>query len=455
MLQLASVPQSARVPPHSIEAERICLGSVLITQELFDVVAQLQVDDFFLPAHREIFESMLELKRRGREIEVIGLIDELKARGMLPRLESGETYLLTLADSVPSTTNVAYYVRMVGDRSMQRRLIVAAAQITSAAYGEIHDVGELLADARQKITAIEADGRSAGPTRIGDDLPATLTSIENRATNPGGYFVTTGIRAFDEEIGGLRGGNLIVVATRPGMGKSAWVLDVLINGARMPVSVPSLLFSMEMNRVEIHERTLAKDASVNGRKLVTGVLSSEEWTKVDASAQRIGKMPIWLDTRTLTAQRICSEARRWRAQQKAKRAIIAIDYLGLVQSDDHDERNRAQEIAVMTRAFKQLANELDDPVFLLAQLNREVIKTTRRPQISDLRDSGSIEQDANTVIFPWWDSQPPAIGRHPAVLIVGKNRGGPIGEVAVDWLPEFIRFEDTVENQDRQRSFNA
>jgi len=448
---------SNRIPPHSIEAERATLGSVLIKPSSLDEISDLKVNDFFLPAHREIYEAMLDLDRRRRPIEIVELAEELKARNMLGRLDGGETYLLTLANAVTIGDQARHFAGIVAKKAQQRRLIQACAELSSSAYGDVYDPLELLAEARQKITQIEADGQGGGPVKIGEHLQATLASIESRAQNPGGYFVKTGIRAFDEEIGGLRGGNLIVIATRPGMGKSAWLLDILLHGAS--TGVPSLLFSMEMNEEEIHERTLAKHASVNGRKIVAGKLSADDWARVDASAAQIVNMPIWLDTRYLSAQRICSEARRWRAQLKAKRAIIAIDYLGLVQSSDKDERNRAQELGAMTRAFKQLAGELNDPVFLLAQLNRENVKAGRKPQVSDLRDSGAIEQDANTVIFPWWEGTPPAFSakddeprRHPAMLIVGKNRGGPTGEVEVDWIPEFIRFEDTIENQDRQRS---
>lgn len=458
MAAVAHIAPAPRVPPHSIEAEKATLGSVLLKPSALDEIADLAVDDFFLPAHREIFEAMLELDRRGRPIEIVQLTDELRARGMLPRLEGGETYLLALANSVSLGDQARHFASIVAKKAQLRRLIQACAEISAGAYSDPYDTQELLAEARQKVSRIECDGTGGGPIHIGQNLDATLASMENRATDPAGYFVTTGLRAFDDQIGGMRGGNLIVIATRPGMGKSAWMLDILMHGAI--TGVPSLLFSMEMNEQEIHERAITKHASVNGRKVVAGKLSSDDWAKVDSSANRIRHMPIWLDTRFLSAQRICSEARRWRAQQKAPRAIIAIDYLGLVQSVDSDERNRAQELGAMTRAFKKLATELNDPVFLLSQLNRENVKAQRRPKVSDLRDSGAIEQDANTVIFPWWDTPPPTFTvddtgkprRHPAVMIVDKNRGGPTGEVAVDWIPEFVRFEDT-EEYAAQRSF--
>jgi replicative DNA helicase len=430
-----------RVPPHSLEAERAALGSVLLVPASIDELGALAVDDFFLPAHREIFEAMLALNKRGRRIEILGLIAELKANGMLSRLENGELYLDKLSNDISTGEMAKVHAETIGALAVQRRLIRAAGEIQAAAYGSWHDVGELLAEAREKVSSVELSNQAGGPVKIGDKLGDALDSIEHRATDPSAYFVTTGMRAFDEQVGGLRGGNMIVVATRPGMGKSAWTLDILLHAADQ--GVPCLLFSMEMSIIEIIERALAKRATVNGRHVVTGRMEAPEWRKIHGAARALKDSPIWVDGRALTAKRICSEARRWRVQlRKARRAIIAIDYLGLVDSEDMDERSRAVEIGKMTKAFKRLAVEMDDPLILVAQLNREVVKTGRKPHLSDLRDSGSIEQDANMVVFPWWESPVPVVGRHPAQLIVGKNRGGPTGDVECDWEPEYIRFVD-------------
>jgi len=439
-LELASSSmRDDRTPPHSMDAEMAVLGGVLLVPRVLEETADLRVDDFFLPAHREIFEAMLALNKRNAPIDVITLADELKTRGVLPKLDGGETYLLKLANIVPTAENIRHYVKLVATKAMQRKVIVACAEISSAAYGDWYEPEDLLSGARQKFAGIELPD-TAGPVRIGTLLDSTLASMEERAKSPGEYFIQTGLIGFDETIGNLRGGNLIVIATRPGMGKSAWVLDIALHNAS--IAVPVLIFSFEMDEVELIERSLSKKASVNGRKIVSGRLNVEEWGRVEQASQRLHPIPLYLSVKPMNAARICSEARRWRSQQNTKRAIIAIDYLGLVKSAENDERNRAQEVSGMTRQFKLLAKELNDPVFLLSQLNREGVKAGRRPKLSDLRDSGAIEQDADTVIFPWWEGTPPLRGRHPATLIVDKNRGGGCGDVQVDWEAEFVRFSD-------------
>lgn len=443
MTALMPIVPVARQLPHSLDAERSVLGAVFIRQSTIDEASDLAVDDFFLPAHRDIFEVMRALTARGGVVDVLTVGDELKARGMLGHLEGGSAYLLDCANAIPTAENVRHYIAIVARKAILRRLILAASDIQARAYGDVVEIEDFLSEVRHRVASIESADQ-AGPALIGDGMQDTLDSIQNRASDPRSYFLTTGLRGFDENIGGLRGGNLVVVAARPGMGKSALALDILLNAAMG--GIPALLFSMEMSRGEIQERALAKKGRVNGRSVVTGKMNVEEWGKIQGAAAKLDKIPLWLDTRNMRAQRICSVARRWFARQKfaegaRKIAAIAIDYLGLVPSTG-DEANRAYEIAAMTRAFKLLAGELDIPIILLAQLNRDGVKAARKPVISDLRDSGAIEQDANTVIFPWWEGTPNLHGRHPATIIVGKNRGGPMGEVDVWWEPEFMTFSD-------------
>lgn len=441
---LASVPApTARQLPFNLDAERSVLGAIFIRQNTLDEAADLGVGDFFLPAHQRIFGAMRELFARGSVVDVLTVEDELRAAGELARLDGGSAYLLDCANAVPTAENAKHYIAIVMRTAVLRRLIAVTADIQSSAYGDFHEIQEFLAEVRHKIAGIDVPDQG-GPALISEGLSDTMQSIQDRAANPSAHFLTTGLRGFDENIGGLRGGNLVVVAARPGMGKSALALDILLNAASK--GIPSLLFSMEMNRMEIQERALAKRARVNGRKVVTGHMEHDEWHRLTRAEPGIASLPLWLDTRSMSAQRICSVSRRWFARQKfaegsRKIAAIAVDYLGLVPSTG-DEENRAHEIAAMTRAFKLLAGELDVPIILLAQLNRDGVKAARKPIISDLRDSGAIEQDANMVIFPWWEGTPNLQGRHPAQIIVGKNRGGPMGEVDVWWEPEFMTFSD-------------
>jgi replicative DNA helicase len=436
-----------REQPHNLWAERSALGSVFIKPATLDELADLQVDDFFLPGHREIFDAMRALAERRRAVDVISVADELQARGMLNRLDGSEAYLLALANETPTAENARQYGRLVMERATLRRLIAATAEIQSAAYGDPGDVSEFLSEVRRKIWAVDLIDPNDEPRRIGDELEGLLDSISARAADPGGYFVKTYIRAFDERVGGMRGGNLIIVAGRPGKGKSAFAKDVAVNNAL--AGVPALVFSFEMTKAEIGERVISGQARVNGRNIVRGKLDGAEWSRVTRACSKISALPLWFYDKPLTVERICAMARRWFARLpdppdgRKKRAVIVVDYIGLVKSTGNEE-TRALEVAMITAALKALATELDVPIVALAQLNREIEKAAkaRKPQPSDLRDSGALEQDANMIIFPWWQGEAPATGKHEALLIVGKNRGGPTGDVEIYWWPEYTTFTD-------------
>jgi replicative DNA helicase len=447
-----------RQPPHSLEAERATLGSVLIKPSALDDISDLPVDDFFLPAHREILEAMRAVAGRGRPLDVLAISDELKARGMLSRLEGGATYLNDLANATPTAENVAHYARTVRERATRRRLIASCSEIVSMAYGDGVDTEELLADARQKLAGLESP-EEGGPSLVRDELDAVMDSIEHRNERPDDYFVPTGLRAFDEKVIGLRGGNLVVVAARPGRGKSAWAVDILLHAASK--GIPVLLFSFEMSKGEIVERMFAKWGRVDGMKILSGRMQGPEWERVHEAGSRLARLPFWLDTRNLTAARICSAARRWLAKQRGAQpngvdqrlALIAIDYMGLVKSTG-DEKSREREVAVMSSAFKQLAAELNVPVVAISQINRESEKAGREPRISDLRESGAIEQDANMILFPHWEDAAMEnrrlSGAVDAKIIVAKNRGGATGFVWAEWVPEFVTFRDADDHQPQQ-----
>jgi replicative DNA helicase len=437
-----------RTQPHNLDAERAVIGSVFIRPTALDDVVELAIDDFFLPAHREIFEAMRAVAARGHALDVLAVTDELKSRGMLQRIEGGETYLLACANGVPTSDNVRHYARIVAERSALRRLIATATEIQSAAYGDCGDVSEFLSEARRKISAIEIYDRDDEPRLIGDGLAAMVESLPDRAAHPENYFVQLGIRSFDEKIGGMRGGQLVIVAARPGKGKSALALGACVYNAIL--GVPTLLFSMEMTHIEVQERVLSAEARVNGRKIITGKLGAAEWSRVTRAEPKVATYPLKLYTKNVTVERICAMSRRWfnrlpdPPDGRKKKALIAVDYVGLVLPGPSAAESEAQEIGRTTGALKQLAVDLDLPVMALSQLNREIEKATkqRKPVMSDLRGSGSLEQDANMVIFPWWMGESPHYGRKEAELIVGKNRGGVMGEVDVDWWPEYTRFAD-------------
>ena len=450
---------SDRIPPHSLPAEMSVLGGILIAPSQLDEVGDLAVADFFLPAHQRILEAMRELAADGKAVDIVLLADALKLRGVLGSLEGGPLYLTRIANETPALGNIGHYAQIVREKAVLRRLIMACSDVMSTAYGDVSGVADFLAEARAKLAGVElADG--SGPTPIGDEILPTLAAIEDRVRAPQAHFLRTGLQSFDHAIGGLRGGNLITIAARPGQGKSAWALDILLYAAEVN-RVPGLLFSYEMTKLDIVERALAKRASVNGRNIITGEISRDDWESLHTASNQLAELPISLDTRPMSVERICSEARRWYAKQRRglepsqrKLAVVCVDYIGLIESS-RDEQNRAIEIGKMTRALKNLAAELDIPVIAISQLNRESAKAQRKPMISDLRDSGAVEQDSNMILFPYWEGVPPSVGRHPATIIVGKNRGGPVGEVEVDWEAPYVRFVDQNRNYRETRYADA
>jgi replicative DNA helicase len=443
-----------RVLPHSIEAEMAVIGSIFIKPLAYDEVSDLAVDDFFLPAHREIFSSMRGLAKRGEPIDQMTVAEDLTVSGLMKYLTDGHFYLAKCMDCVPTAENVRTYATTVASKAALRRLIKACVEIESSAYGDHGDTKEFLSDARRKIAAVELPDGTDQPQPISADMRQVVDGIEKRSSDPTSYLVMTGFRKFDMKMGGLVGGNLVVVAARPGKGKSAWTLQVLIDNAFR--QVPGLLFSMEMQRHEVIERALAQQGEVNTKFIRTGRMAGPEWMRLNSAAGKLYEVPLWLYSKHQKAERICAMTRRWFAklkppEGKRKQAVVAIDYLGLIPSSGN-EQDRRHEIGAMTRAFKNLAQELDVPVILLSQLNRETEKEHRKPRLADLRDAGEIEQDADMVIFPWWEGSPPQTGTWPGQFIIGKNRSGsPPGEVDCWWQGEFVRFIDELGEDDQER----
>jgi len=443
-------PTEARESPHDFAAERSVLGAILLAPLLFsDLRGQLVTDEFFLPAHREVWDAMGAVAGRGHPIDPVMLADELKARGMLSRLEGGESYLNALANAASIPDVVGHHVGLVKEKATARRLIAACAGAMARAYGGA-TMDDLLPEVRRQIMAIDASDTNAGPVKMADAIDAAIEHIDAKSRNPNAYQIQSGLADFDRTIGGVgRAGQLVIVAAQPGQGKTSFAENVALhNGSR---GVPVLIFSLEMLRQELIERALSGETGIDGRKIVAGILKQADWEAINPAAGRLRQMPVWIDERrTLTADRICSEARRWRerfARSGADdRALVVIDYLGLVRSAERSQ-NREREVAGMTRAFKGLAGDLGCPVMLVSQLSRDSAKQARRPILSDLRDSGAIEADADMVIVPWRDPPVGDEARNPpevqsATIIVAKHRNGPIGEVDVKWRPSTTQFLD-------------
>jgi replicative DNA helicase len=466
MLELASSnPVAARTPPHNLDAEKSVLGSVFIKPAAFDEVATgLQVDDFFLPAHREIFDAMLAIDKRRQPLDVIAVADELKTRGMLPRLEGGEGYLLALANAVPTAENVAHYARLVKEKATLRRLIAACAEVQSRAYGDFGDFDPFLDEAETLIFKVAQQNRRETYASTAEMMEEVLHNIEVRAAERKAVTgVPTGFTKLDEYTAGLQRENLVIVAARPGGGKTSWAVNVAVHAAMK--KIPVLIFSLEMSKFELMERMLAGEARIDSARIKRGFLEYSDWkNKIHPASGRLAEAPILIDdSSAISIMEIRAKARRFRSDPRYFPApevvegarppppplgLIVVDYLQLARGGGgRKEDNRQQEIAEISRGLKALAKDLKLPIIAVSQLNREVEKREGRPKLSDLRESGAIEQDADLIIFIHREDMAAGDGSDTgptsvAELIIGKHRNGATGAVKVTFIKEYTRFEN-------------
>ncbi len=455
--QVESLPMG-RQPPHNLEAERSALGGVLVKPSAFDEMATtITADDFLLPAHREIFESMLELDKRRQPIDVISLGDELKNRGSLGRLENGQAYLIELANSVPTAENIGHYARLVQEKATLRRLIAACAEIQSRAYGEFGDYEQFLDDSERMVFQVAQRNRRENARPIGEIMSEVLENIDARARESKSITgVPTGFTKLDEITAGLQPENLIIVAARPGVGKTSWALNVATNAALIH-RIPVFVFSLEMSKHELIERMLAGEARIDSNRMRRGLIEYNEWkNKIYPAGNRISQAPILIDDSPgVNILELRAKARRFRSDPRFFPAnpkgppplgLVVIDYLQLASGlGGRREESREREIAEISRGLKALAKELHIPIIAVSQLNRSVEKREdKTPQLSDLRESGAIEQDADIILFIHRDEMYNAdpTGHGKALLKIGKNRAGPTGEVDLTFIREYTRFEN-------------
>jgi replicative DNA helicase len=446
-----------RQPPHNLDAERSALGGVLVKPSAFDEMATtITADDFLLPAHREIFAAMLELDKRRQPIDVVSLGDELKNRGSLARLENGQAYLIELANAVPTAENIAHYARLVQEKATLRRLIAACAEIQSRAYGEFGDYEQFLDESERMVFQVAQKNRRENARPIGEIMSEVLENIDARARESKAVTgVPTGFKKLDEITAGFQPENLIIVAARPGVGKTSWALNVA-SYAALNHKIPVFVFSLEMSKHELIERLLAGEARIDSNRMRRGMIEYSEWkNKIYPAGNRIAQAPILIDDSPgVNILELRAKARRFRSDPRffppqkdgpAPLGLIVIDYLQLAHGlGGRREESREREIADISRGLKALAKELHVPIIAVSQLNRSVEKREdKTPQLSDLRESGAIEQDADIILFihrdEMYNSDPS--GRGKALLKIGKNRAGPTGEVDLTFIREYTRFE--------------
>nr|WP_051748710.1 replicative DNA helicase [Streptomyces flavovirens] len=431
-----------RVPPQDIDAEQCVVGAMLLSKDAIgEVVEILTAAHFYKPAHAVVFATVLDLYGRGEPADPITVAAELVKRGDLTRA-GGAPYLHTLVQAVPSAANATYYAAIVHGLARKRRLVEAGTKIMNLGYGD-GDADEVTDAAGAEFNAavdIKDDTASFRPRERSASL---MDRLEARSRGEVTRGVPTGLVDLDNLTNGFHGGQVIVVAARPAMGKSTLAVDFL-RAATIKHNYSGALFSLEMGGDDIHERIVSADAKVAFHKMQTGELTDEDWARLGRSVQRLEDADLHIfEDASLTATQIKAHCRR--LQQRGGLDIIAVDYLQLMQSTGRRAENRQVEVSEMSRQFKLLAKELNIPVVLLSQLNRgPEQRTDHKPVVSDLRESGSIEQDADMVILlhreDAYEKESPRAGE--ADLIIGKNRNGPTATITVAFQGHYSRFVD-------------
>jgi len=443
---MASIDDNLRrVPPQSLEAEESVLGGVMLDNTALDRVVELvQAEDFYRGTHRKLFRAMLDLSERSEPVDLITLSEALKARGELMEI-GGASYLAELAERVPTAANIVHYARIVRERSILRGLIEAATEIATRGYQASENVDELLDRAEQLIFGIQERKVKQAFARIAEVLVGSIKMIERLYEQKQAVTgVPTGFADLDNLTSGLQPSDLVIVAGRPSMGKTAYCLNIAEHAA-LRADVGVAIFSLEMAKEQLAMRMLCSEARVDLARVRTGHLSDREFPKLAMAAGRLGDAPIYIDdTPALSVLELRAKARRLKRDQAAKLGLVIVDYIQLMRSAEGRD-NREQEISEISRSLKALAKELQVPVLALSQLNRQVeSRNPPIPRLADLRESGAIEQDADVIMFlyreEYYDENTDKRGL--ADVIVAKQRNGPIGTVELTFLKEFTRFEN-------------
>ena len=432
--------------PHNIEAERSILGAVLLdNQALNPAIERLRTEDFFLSQHRHIYECMIQLGERREAIDTVTLMEHLSRSG---RLESagGVAYLSQLADGLPRVSNVEHYARIVKEKAVLRSLIYSAAAIQEQALAAGDEADVILDRAESAIFQIAEDRVRAGLIGIKDLVKDGFERLEKIFSE--GRRITglaTGYAGLDNETAGLQPSELIILAARPSMGKTALALNIAGNIA-LRQKQPVAIFSLEMSKESLLLRLLASEARVDAHKFRTGHMNREDWSKITGTLASLGEAPIWIDdSASSTVLEMGAKARRLIRDRGL--SLMIVDYLQLaVPTNTGRQSNRQEEVSGMSRALKGLAKELKIPIIVLSQLTRAPEREDRKPQLADLRESGAIEQDADVVLFinrpNFYKTDLPEEDRAKAELIIAKQRNGPTGTLNFVFLGRHTRFEE-------------
>ncbi len=431
-----------KIPPHDDDAEQAVLGSMITDKDaVMSAVETLKEDDFYRDDNKTIYQAAMNLYRKSEPIDIITLKDELESMNKFEQV-GGYEYLASLPDKVPTTANVQKYIKIVEEKALLRKLIKTSNEIEELAYNQTEDVEDIMDGAEKKIFDIMQRKNTKSYTPIKDILVESFTNLEklyNQKQHITG--VPTQFYDLDDKTAGLHGSELILIAARPAMGKTAFALNIATNAA-LKSNVPVAIFSLEMSKDQIVNRMLCSEAMVDSNKVRTGKLDEEDWVKLAEAIGPLSEAGIYIDdTPGISVIDIRTKCRKLKMEKNI--GLVVIDYLQLVQGSSKKSNNREQEIAEISRSLKILAKELNVPVIALSQLSRAVEqRPDHRPMLSDLRESGSIEQDADIVMFLYRDDyyNEDSTEKNIAEIIIAKQRGGSTGTVKLYWMGNYTKF---------------
>lgn len=430
-----------RVPPHNIEAEQAVLGCMLLDSEIVPTVLEiLKSEDFYREDHREIYEAIIDLFEKAQAIDLITASERLTLRGTLEKV-GGLDYLANITAAVPTTSNAKYYAKIIEEKAILRRLIKASSDIINMSYEATEEVPYVLDQAEKSIFDILQKRNNQGFSHIKDILSDTFSKLEE-LYNSKGYItgIPTGFNDLDLKTAGLHNSDLILVAARPAMGKTAFALNIA-SYAAIHAGVPVAIFNLEMSKDQIVNRMLCSEVMVDSQRMRTGKLEDGDWQKIARALGPVSEAPIYIDdTPSISVNEIRAKCRRLKLEKNL--GLVVIDYLQLMQGRSKNE-NRQQEVSEISRSLKILAKELNIPVITAAQLSRgPESRTDHRPMLSDLRESGAIEQDADIVMFLYRDDyyDPDTEKKNISEVIIAKHRGGSTGTVELRWFGEYTKF---------------
>jgi replicative DNA helicase len=433
----------ARIPPHNLAAEESLLGALLLSRDVVGQVAELgmQVEHFYKPAHQHVYAAIRGLMTTGQPVDAVTVADELRRSGLLDEI-GGPQLLLDLQNATPAISNASRYAKIVQDTAVLRRLIGVASEIADIAYMEPDDVTKALDEAETKVFEV-AEDRVVDSTRpLADLLPLAMDKLQE--TFERGDTITgvpTGFNDLDEILSGLQPSTLNIIGARPAVGKTALGLGISTHVAQS-THKPVLVFSLEMGHAELTQRILSSEAEVDSQKLRTGRLAEADWTKIGRAIHKL-EVPLYLDDNPrVTVMEIRAKARRLKARHGGL-ALIMIDYLQLMTGGTSSAENRQLEVSEISRGLKILARELEVPIVALSQLSRNLeTRADKRPMLADLRESGSLEQDADVVMFLYRDEvyNRDSPDKASAEVIIAKHRSGPTGTVRLVYRGQYTKF---------------